>query len=71
MPKTLSAALAKVGGASPPECQLCGKSGAGVLFSIFSPHGFGTYCKPCEDEVEHLDEGDFVSYVEHLDEGEK
>ena len=53
-----------------PE-ELCGKSGAGVLFSIFSPHGFGTYCKPCEDEVEHLDEGDFVSYVEHLDEGEK
>ena len=66
MPKTLSAALDKVGGASPPECHLCGSSGPGVLFSIFSPHGFGTYCKPCESEIDA-----FIEKVEHLDEGEK
>ena len=69
MQKTLSAALAKVGSAklsTVPECHLCGSSGPGVLFSIFSPHGFGTYCKPCESEIDA-----FIDEVEHLDEGEK
>lgn len=60
MGRTLSEASDKVGGASSPECHRCGCSGPGVLFSIFSPYGFGTYCKPCEYEIDEL-----------LDEGEK
>ena len=33
---------------SQPKCSECGASGHGVQFSIFSPHGFGTYCVECE-----------------------
>lgn len=35
-----------------PACRRCGASGNGVQFSMFSPHGFGTFCVPCEN---HLD----------------
>lgn len=31
-----------------PECEMCGKSGAGVEFNIFGPFEFGKYCVPCE-----------------------
>ena len=36
-----------------PECVKCGKSGEGVLFSIFSKYGFGTYCVECEKDVDN------------------
>jgi len=35
-----------------PICSKCGATGHGVLFSIFSKFGFGTYCVPCEKLVE-------------------
>ena len=35
---------------SQPECSECGASGADAQFSIFSPHGFGTYCVECEEK---------------------
>jgi hypothetical protein len=35
-----------------PTCKACGASGRGVLFSIFSKFGFGTYCVPCEAQIE-------------------
>ncbi len=38
----------KRGARSEPVCGSCDKSGAGVLFSMSSPHGFGKYCVPCE-----------------------
>lgn len=31
-----------------PTCSVCLKSGSGVQFNIFSPHGFGTFCVECE-----------------------
>ena len=34
-----------------PICSKCGGTGHGVQFSIFSPHGFGTYCVECEKAV--------------------
>jgi len=39
---------------SQPECSECGASGAGAQFSIFSPHGFGTYCVECEEKMSAL-----------------
>ena len=35
-----------------PTCKACGASGHGVLFSIFSKYGFGTYCVPCEQRID-------------------
>jgi hypothetical protein len=42
--------------AEQPKCTKCGATGHGVLFSIFSKHGFGTYCVPCEKLVENQQE---------------
>ncbi len=39
-----------------PKCSKCGASGSGVLFSIFSKYGFGTYCVPCETLVKQIAE---------------
>ena len=35
-----------------PACNACGATGSGVAFSIFSPHGFGTFCAPCEARID-------------------
>lgn len=35
-----------------PACNACGAAGHGVQFSIFSPHGFGTFCVPCEAKID-------------------
>ena len=35
-----------------PICKNCGASGRDAEFSLFSKHGFGTYCVPCEKIVE-------------------
>ncbi len=37
---------------SKPTCSRCGESGRDVQFSIFSPHGFGTFCVPCEANID-------------------
>ena len=40
---------------SVPGCNLCKRSGAGVEFQVFSPHGFGTYCVECEEKLKEED----------------
>ena len=37
-----------------PECEGCGKSGNGVLFSLSSRFGFGKYCVPCEEDMDKI-----------------
>ena len=40
-----------------PKCSVCGKS-TDTQFSIFSPHGFGTYCVECEAKVDAAAKGE-------------
>jgi len=35
-----------------PVCSECNATGHGVQFSIFSKHGFGTYCVECEKKLD-------------------
>ncbi|MEE8536906.1 MAG: hypothetical protein V3S71_02790 [Acidobacteriota bacterium] len=47
-----------------PVCSKCGATGTGVLFSIFSKHGFGTYCDSCEAVVDRAIADATVSNLE-------